>query len=83
MKHKDCKYYADCDWVKNIGYCPDECNSFKHKDEVLVVRCQDCKFSKYFVEYGSRKCRTMNGLFRTVEDDNFCSYGERKANERT
>ena len=47
-------------------------------DAVEVVRCKDCLFSRYFEESGTRKCRTMQGLYRTVEDDDFCSYGERK-----
>jgi hypothetical protein len=47
-------------------------------DAVEVVRCKDCQFSKYFEESGTRKCRTQGGLFRTVQDDDFCSYGERR-----
>ena len=47
-------------------------------DAVEVVLCKNCLFSRYFEESGTRKCRTMQGLYRTVEDDDFCSYGERK-----
>lgn len=43
-----------------------------------VVRCKVCRFSKYFEESGTRKCRAQNGMYRTVEDSDFCSYGERK-----
>lgn len=50
-------------------------------DAVEVVRCKNCQFSKYFEESGTRKCRTRNGMYRTVEDSDFCSYGERKDNE--
>ena len=50
-------------------------------DAVEVVRCKKCRFSKYFEESGTRKCRTQNGMYRTVEDSDFCSYGEREDNE--
>lgn len=45
---------------------------------VEVVRCKGCYFSKYFEESGTRICRAQKGLCRTVEDDEFCSYGERR-----
>ena len=45
-----------------------------------VVRCKECEFSKYFEESGTRKCRTQNGMYRTVTDDEYCAYGERKCN---
>ena len=51
-------------------------------DAVEVIRCKDCVFSKYFEESGTRKCRTQQGLYRTVTDEDYCSYGERKDNER-
>ena len=44
----------------------------------IPVHCKDCVFSKYFEESGTRKCRTQKGLYRTVTDDEHCSYGERK-----
>ena len=44
-------------------------------------RCKNCLFSRYFEESGTRKCRTMQGLYRTVEDGDFCSYGERREGE--
>ena len=50
-------------------------------DAVKVVRCKECLFSRYFEESGTRKCRTMQGLYRTVDDDDFCSYGERREGE--
>lgn len=45
---------------------------------IIPVLCKDCTFSKYFEESGTRKCRAQKGLCRTVEDDDFCSYGERR-----
>ena len=54
---------------------------FNFVDAVEVVRCKDCLFSRYFEESGTRKCRTMQGLYRTVDDGDFCSYGERREGE--
>ena len=42
-------------------------------DVVQVVRCDDCKY------YGSRRwCELHSSVF---DDNAFCSYGERKADE--
>lgn len=62
---KDCKKYATCDWRKSVGYCPEECNHFKHKDEVVVTRCRECKKDWCY-------------LRRELGEDGFCSAGERK-----
>lgn len=59
-----------------------DCSDFKDQTNyVEVVRCKDCQFSKYFEESGTRKCRAQGGLYRTVQDDDFCSYGERREGE--
>lgn len=42
MLHKDCKKYP-CDWCYSVKGCPTDCQHFKHKDEMLVIRCKDCK----------------------------------------
>lgn len=51
-------------------------------DAVEVVRCKDCKFYETGVEYygGGTKdvCRLLK---RQMLDDDFCSYGERRADE--
>lgn len=77
---KDCKKYADCDWRKSVGYCPDECNHFKHKDEVIVVRCKDCKYYKMLTDYRESRLPVCDRRKLNVEmhEDDFCSYGERK-----
>lgn len=48
----------------------------------IPTKCKDCQFSKYFEESGKRRCGSTHGLFRTVRDDEYCSAGERKDNER-
>lgn len=52
-------------------------NNAPRVDAVEVIRCENCRFSKFFPESGTRKCRAQNGLHRTVEDGDFYSYGER------
>ena len=50
-------------------------------DAVPLVRCKDCQFSEYYKCSETRHCRTQNGMYRAVEDDDFCSWGERKDND--
>ena len=50
-------------------------------DAVEVVRCKDCNFCVFNSSNETFKCRSMNGMYRTVGPDNFCSYGERKDND--
>ena len=76
--HKNCKYYADCDYRNGVGECPYSCIQYKHKDAVIVVRCKDCK--KFCRNYAHmRKHCGLTGLI--VEDDDFCSSGERRETE--
>ena len=48
-------------------------------DAVEVVRCKDCKH-RYIAESGVIFC--TQHLTMSANDDDFCSYGERKDNER-
>ena len=48
-------------------------------DAVEVVRCKDCEYWKEFD--GFKNCRNINGL-DAAWADSFCSYGERKQNEK-
>ena len=73
--------YATKCRVDEIDNCIAEIVNAPTVDAVEVVRCKKCLFSKYFEESGTRKCRTQNGMYRTVEDSDFCSYGEREDNE--
>ena len=50
-------------------------------DAVEVVRCKDCTFCVFNSSNETFKCRSMNGMYRTVGPDDFCSYGERKDND--
>ena len=47
----------------------------------IPVRCKDCEFCHYNSSADTYKCTSMNGMYRTVSPDDFCSYGERERNE--
>ena len=74
-EHKDCKHYDGCDYRNDIGCCPNWCAQFKHKDDVRVVRCNDCFFWHDFETH--MDCRNPFGIDLPKSDD-FCSYGERR-----
>ena len=55
-------------------------------DAVEVVRCKDCKsWEQYNACDGTKPHRCMNHdaiFYKRTNPDDFCSYGERKDNER-
>lgn len=44
-------------------------------NRVPVVRCKDCMFRCEPIEFGELYCPVLNG---SMNNDDFCSYGERK-----
>ena len=52
------------------------------KPTIDIVRCEECTFCHYNSSNDTYKCVSMNGMNKTVARDDFCSYGERKDNER-
>ena len=40
----ECAKYAHCPWRNSVGSCPESCCQFKHKNELQVVFCKECKF---------------------------------------
>jgi hypothetical protein len=53
------------------------CEDFQNKADIVeVVRCKDCKHS-YKEGYGLN-CSHIGGMNSYVDDNGFCSYGERK-----
>lgn len=47
-------------------------------DVVAVVRCKDCKY------YADKQCKKIHFIARDLhikQDNDFCSYGERKEDE--
>lgn len=78
--YKSCKYYAECPWRSDKACCPMYCTQFKHKDEVRVVRCRDCKnYGGVIFGYTCRLHSGPNTRIQMKEND-FCSCGERKDN---
>ena len=77
---------ARCRKTRLGKHCPDgDCSQrkvwerlkqFEDSDAVPVVRCRDCKHFKRNLE-NDTYCSSVNGLTDPEEDD-FCSYGERK-----
>ena len=61
-----------------LAYCIDK---VKAVDAVEVVRCKDCKH--YWLPQGFCEHERYEYLTQSIwhEDDDFCSYGERKDRE--
>ena len=84
--HKNCKYYAVCNYRTGVGECPDRCVQYKHKDAVIVVRCKNCKKCKLcYPEKQIGKEATPGWYCKEHKSyrrpDDFCSYGERREGE--
>ena len=43
-----------------------------------IIRCKDCKFNQ-----GNYKCLYSDSIIRVPNDNDFCSYGERRTDERS
>ena len=81
---KDCFHEKLCvirafpDAFENTQWEKEPCNHFKNKADVVeVVRCKDCKHSDLSRSCGKYMCK--KGCGGTKTDDDFCSYGERRA----
>ena len=74
----DCDHYLVC---KYVDYDRWSCSRFRHYvNTEEVVRCKDCK---HYADYGRVwDCQKYEGMNFPDEDD-FCSYGERKDNDST
>ena len=60
--------FASCEIKQDFA---DMVSDFSIVDAVLVVRCRECKY------HNKPRC-PMKLSFNWTEDDDFCSYGERK-----
>ena len=49
---------------------------YKDRDKE-IVRCKDCRWQKISRKSGLANCGHELGMMR-ADDNNFCSYGERK-----
>lgn len=74
---KDCKSYDGCKWRKSVGSCPDGCDHFRNKDEMVVTRCRDCKhFRENSLSKYSGNCAHFDG--HKVNPNGYCNNAERK-----
>ena len=76
--YKDEAYSAVLHDNPQFAYC---INRMKPVDAVEVVRCKDCKhywLPQGFCKHDRHDYQTMSVI---QEDDDFCSYGERREGE--
>ena len=89
------EHCADCKYFRVNGICTKDdpvCGSamivaeLPTIDAVEVVRCKDCKsWEQYNACDGTKSHRCMNHdaiFYKRTNPDDFCSYGERKDNDR-
>jgi len=43
-----------------------------------VVRCKDCQYARYNPCNETWRCVSYSGMMRRVDENDFCSYGERR-----
>ena len=83
----------DIVWDSALDSATDKIKDLPSVDAVEVVRCRDCKhWNRYtlqhngndFRDWNEAECEVLasrdgyNEINRYVEEDDFCSYGERK-----
>lgn len=81
----DCPNDGFCDDCEKLYKAIDRLGEYEEKekqtvDAVEVVRCRDCRYST--LENGDLWCDDPIGIYGKVGLNDFCSYGERKDNER-
>ena len=73
----------DTMWNHGIEAC---LNEIKHHvpsaDVTGVVRCKDCKYAELHKDTGVIFCEINDWGGRWIKADDYCSYGERKDDER-
>lgn len=80
MKCNDCIYEKMCE----SRYEREHCLSFKDKANfVEVVRCKDCAYCRYVDDVDIYKCDRRGFYSEEVMPTDYCSLGERRANEKS
>ena len=46
------------------------------KAKPTTCTCRDCVFAYFNTSNETYKCRSMRGMYRTVEAEEYCSWGE-------
>lgn len=65
---------SDDDWSDLHKACDMAVEALK---QLEIIRCKECKYHSHDAGYGHDWCNRTTGVFRVNEDD-FCSYAERK-----
>jgi hypothetical protein len=79
----DCWQFQDCPYRNDVGWCPENCIQYHHKDYVRVVRCKDCEYYKpqnISAHWNNTTPYCKRGVSVKVNPDDFCSYGKRRGN---
>ena len=69
--HEDCKHYTDCDFLNDVGSCPRVCGQYRHKDDVRVVRCQNCNWWHRH-KSGDTSCGVCDKYAVSKNENGFC-----------
>ena len=85
------EHYSDCHSSSDVSVFEamrDSISEIPAADVVEVVRCKDCGhayINSFSAQSGIAVCRFLanrsNGELAIVQQDDFCSYGERKEQE--
>nr|DAR47083.1 MAG TPA: hypothetical protein [Caudoviricetes sp.] len=67
-------YGSDRDKYDAWDEIVDALENISAADVAPVVWCKDCKFNS-----GAKKCLNPNSFIAVPADDDFCSYGEKRA----
>ena len=46
------------------------------EEKTIKCFCKDCQFCDVNEERGTYRCRSMRVMYRTVEAEEYCSWGE-------
>ena len=79
----NCKKRKECQ--RHCGKVVHNCDHWEHGDSTVdaveVVRCKDCKHCR-IASWGERFCnRDKTVELGELKEDDFCSYGERRAED--
>lgn len=70
----DCSSFKDCPYRNDVGWCPENCVQYRHKDDVRVIRCKECWKWYPYNGGGSHDCPFCG----YPEENDYCSCGERR-----
>ena len=69
----DCRNFQDCSYRNDVGWCPENCVQYRHKDDVRVVRCEKCEY------WHESRDESFGWCTQRVSDIAYVSYLDRRA----